>query len=124
MQRWDPLSERQLLLLKRIGDGDDLSNVEGVSYRISTRSLQTRGLVHISRRGGVWRAQITDAGRFYIDQGATIRTTPTDFTKLRAESPTQASDPRTGLARWQRQATGLERGLVQRQALYRNGPRS
>ncbi len=69
MRRWDPLSERQLLLLRRIGDGDDLSGPEGVSSRNSARSLQGRGLVTVSRRGGAWRAAITDAGRFYLDHG-------------------------------------------------------
>ncbi|MDW5330665.1 hypothetical protein [Plantactinospora sp. KLBMP9567] len=69
MQRWDPLKEHQLLLLRRIGDGDDLSGPEGVDQRHSARALQTRRLVDISRRGGVWRAQITDAGQFYLDNG-------------------------------------------------------
>lgn len=69
MQRWDPLKEHQLLVLRRIGDGDDLSGPDGVDQRHSARALQTRRLVDISRRGGVWRAQITDAGRFYLDNG-------------------------------------------------------
>lgn len=69
MQRWDPLKEHQLLLLRRIGDGDDLSGPDGLDQRHSARALQTRRLVDISRRGGVWRAQITDAGRFYLDNG-------------------------------------------------------
>ncbi len=30
MQKWDPLKEHQLLLLRRIGDGDDLSGPDGV----------------------------------------------------------------------------------------------
>lgn len=69
MQRWDPLKEHQLRLLRRIGDGDDLSGPDGVDHRHSARALQTRRLVDISRRGGVWRARITDAGRFYLDNG-------------------------------------------------------
>jgi hypothetical protein len=69
MQRWDPLSERQLLLLQRVGDGDDLSGPDGVSLRTSARSLQSRRLVRISRRDGSWRAQITEGGRFYLDHG-------------------------------------------------------
>ncbi|WP_406073826.1 hypothetical protein [Micromonospora sp. NBC_01638] len=69
MQRWDPLKQHQLLLLRRIGDGDDLSGPDGLDQRHSARALQTRRLVDISRRGGVWRAQITDAGRFYLDNG-------------------------------------------------------
>ncbi|MBQ1076065.1 hypothetical protein KBX06_23315 [Micromonospora sp. C31] len=69
MQKWDPLKEHQLLLLRRIGDGDDLSGPDGVDQRLSARALQNRRLVDVSRRGGVWRAQITDAGRFYLDNG-------------------------------------------------------
>ncbi|MGI5523204.1 hypothetical protein ACQEUX_20055 [Micromonospora sp. CA-259024] len=69
MQKWDPLKEHQLLLLRRIGDGDDLSGPDGVDQRLSARALQARRLVDVSRRGGVWRAQITDAGRFYLDNG-------------------------------------------------------
>jgi hypothetical protein len=69
VQRWDPLKEHQLLLLRRIGDGDDLSGPDGLDQRLSARALQNRRLVDISRRGGVWRAQITDAGRYYLDNG-------------------------------------------------------
>ncbi|MGC5031847.1 hypothetical protein [Micromonospora sp. DT229] len=69
MQKWDPLKEHQLPLLRRIGDGDDLSGPDGVDQRLSARALQNRRLVDVSRRGGVWRAQITDAGRFYLDNG-------------------------------------------------------
>jgi hypothetical protein len=69
MQRWDPLGERQLLLLKRIAEGDDLSSAEGVSFRTSARGLQSRRLVTVSRHGGMWRAAITEAGRFYLQHG-------------------------------------------------------
>lgn len=69
MRRWDPLSERQATLLRRIGDGDDLSGADGVAQRTSARSLQNRGLVEVSRRNGSWRATVTDAGRFYLDHG-------------------------------------------------------
>ena len=69
MQRWDRLSDRQLLLLRRIAGGDDLSGPDGVDQRNSARGLQTRRLVDISRRGGTWRARVTGAGRFYLDHG-------------------------------------------------------
>jgi len=69
MQRWDPLKEHQLALLQRIAGGDDLSSPDGVDQRHSARALQSRRLVDVSRRGGTWRAQITDAGRFYLDNG-------------------------------------------------------
>jgi hypothetical protein len=69
MGSWGQLSERQLLLLQRIGGGDDLSGPDGVSQRTSARSLQSRQLVKISRRDKVWRAQITETGRFYLKHG-------------------------------------------------------
>jgi hypothetical protein len=70
MQRWGLLNDRQVMLLRRIADGDDLSEPERVSYRISARALQSRGLVRVSRKGGAWRATITKAGRLYLEQGS------------------------------------------------------
>lgn len=69
MQRWDQLNERQEELLRRIAEGDDLSTPEGVPHRTSGRALQARGLVRVSRKGGTWRASITEAGRFYVEYG-------------------------------------------------------
>jgi len=69
VRRWDRLTERQVDLLRRIAAGDDLSSAEGAPYRISARALQGRRLVDVSRRRGVWRATITDAGRFYLEHG-------------------------------------------------------
>jgi hypothetical protein len=69
VQRWDRLNERQLQLLQRIGARDDLSSSTVPGERNSARGLQTRRLVQISRKGGVWRAVITDAGRFYLEHG-------------------------------------------------------
>lgn len=97
MQRWDPLNERQLLVLKRIGEGDDLSGPEGEAFRISARGLQGRRLVTVSRRGGVWRATITDAGRFYLERGhhpdhPDRRETSTSSPARRA-GPTPRADP-------------------------------
>lgn len=69
MQRWDRLNERQVALLRRIADGDDLSTPEGTPHRTSARALQTRRLVDITRMGGTWRAVATEAGRFYLEHG-------------------------------------------------------
>lgn len=69
MPRRDPLNERQLDVLRRIGTGDDLSRPEDAGLRISGRALQSRGLVKISRRGGGWQAVITAAGEFYLKHG-------------------------------------------------------
>jgi len=69
MQGWGRLNDRQVMLLRRIADGDDLSAPEGVSYRISVRALQSRGLIRVSRKGGAWRATVTDVGRLYLVPG-------------------------------------------------------
>lgn len=67
MRRWDALNDRQLTLLRQIGEGDDLSGADGVSHRTSARALQTRGLVDVTRKGGVWRATVTEAGLYYLE---------------------------------------------------------
>lgn len=69
MHRWDPLNPRQLALLERISKGEDLSGPDGVPERHSAHALHNRGLVEISKRGGAWRAQITEAGLFYLEYG-------------------------------------------------------
>ncbi len=37
--------------------------------RRSTYALRDRGLVTVSRRGGGWQAEVTEAGRFYLEHG-------------------------------------------------------
>lgn len=69
MRRWDPLNKRQLDVLRRIGEDTDLSRPEEISLRTSARALQGRGLVDVTRHNGLWRATITDAGRFYLEHG-------------------------------------------------------
>ncbi|MCX4387364.1 hypothetical protein OG777_10510 [Micromonospora peucetia] len=69
MQRWDRLNERQVNLLRRIAAGDDLSTPEGAADRTSARALQTRHLLDITRKGGTWRATVTESGRFYLEHG-------------------------------------------------------
>lgn len=66
MRRWESLNERQLAVLRRIADGDELSDDH--QARISARALHDRLLVKISKQGG-WSAQLTDAGRYYLDHG-------------------------------------------------------
>ncbi|MDG4803735.1 hypothetical protein [Micromonospora sp. WMMD980] len=70
MQRWDRLNERQVALLRQIADGDNLSTPEGAPHRTSARALQTRRLIDITRKGGLWRATVTEAGRYYLEHGS------------------------------------------------------
>ncbi|GAA0528930.1 hypothetical protein [Saccharopolyspora erythraea] len=69
MRRWDPLNEQQLDVLKRVDASEDLSGSEYGRLRHSANAVRDRGLITISKRGGVWRAKITEAGRFYLDHG-------------------------------------------------------
>ncbi|MCT9004608.1 hypothetical protein [Streptomyces rhizosphaerihabitans] len=61
------LNERQLTVLEWVGKGCP----EGASaaYKTSCQALQNRGLVKVARRGGVWNAVLTDAGRHYLAHG-------------------------------------------------------
>ena len=52
MERTAPLNERQLEILRLIGDGNDLSGSESVGFRNTARALQSRGLVTVSKVGG------------------------------------------------------------------------
>jgi hypothetical protein len=69
VQRWDKLNQRQRAVLERVAAGDDLSTADGIPLRTCARALQWRRLVDVTRRRGVWRAAITEAGRFYLAHG-------------------------------------------------------
>jgi hypothetical protein len=92
VQRWDPLTDPQLALLRRIAAGDDLSGPDGVRHRVSARGLQSRRLVEVSRKGGVWRATVTDAGTFYLQHGQH----PDHPDRLRAAIPLEPQTTRAG----------------------------
>ncbi len=61
------LNERQLAVLEWVGKGCP----EGAfaTYKTSCQALQNRGLAKVTRRGGVWNAVLTDAGRHYLAHG-------------------------------------------------------
>lgn len=59
----EKLNERQLALLKRVAEGDDLSGEESLPERQSAHALSNRGLITVSKRGGVFRVELTGAGR-------------------------------------------------------------
>lgn len=69
VRRWDPINDKQSDLLERIADGDTLSTPEAASDRRSAYALRSRGLITADKRGGVFTAAITDAGRFYLRHG-------------------------------------------------------
>jgi hypothetical protein len=67
--RWAKLNERQLELLRTIAAGqDDLKEVWS-EVALSAQALQSRGLVKLTRSAGARQAEVTDAGRFYLEHG-------------------------------------------------------
>jgi len=69
MQRWDKLNDRQLAVLRRIGEGVNPVSRSDSDLAASVYALRNRGLVTTPRRDGLWHAEITDAGRFYLEHG-------------------------------------------------------
>ena len=64
-----PLNARQLEVLHWIADGCRGGIMQGHAHKTSAVALQSRRLAKISRRGGVWTAQITEAGHAYLETG-------------------------------------------------------
>jgi hypothetical protein len=64
------LNTRQLEVLRWIGDGCPDGVMKGHTYKTTAVALQGRRLVTVSRKGGIWRAELTGAGRFYLLHGS------------------------------------------------------
>jgi hypothetical protein len=64
-----PLNDRQLRVLSWIGNGCPDGVWSDHTYKASALALQNRHLAVVSKRGGVWRAELTDDGWFYIKEG-------------------------------------------------------
>ncbi len=69
MRRWDPLNDRQLSLLRRVGDGGEPVGSSDPGIAATVYALRARGLVTTPRAACGWRAEITEAGRFYLEHG-------------------------------------------------------
>jgi hypothetical protein len=69
VQRWAKLNERQLAVLRRIGDGVEPVSAKDFQLANTVYALRDRGLAVTPRRDGIWRAEITDAGRYYLEHG-------------------------------------------------------
>lgn len=108
VRRWDPLSERQLQLLRRIAEGDDLSGPDGLNQRTSGRALANRGLAQVTRADGSWRAHISDAGQFYLQHGYHPDRPGRDepLAVAQNDGPPQGPDHAAGKPRTARKAPG------------------
>jgi hypothetical protein len=69
MHPWSPLNDRQLALLTRIGDGADPATSDSPEFALTARALKERRLIAMPKQNGKWQAEITDAGRFYLEHG-------------------------------------------------------
>lgn len=61
------LNGRQLETLRWISWGCPDGEQVGAGYKLTAQALQSRRLVRISRRHGVWTVEITAAGQYYLD---------------------------------------------------------
>lgn len=64
------LNARQLDVLTWVGAGCPPEVMPGTTYKTTTIALQNRRLVTVTKKRGVWRAILTDAGRYFLDRGA------------------------------------------------------
>lgn len=66
------VNDLQEKVLRWIADGCPAGEVptRDFTYKTSAYALQGRGLATVDRRGGRWRAEITDAGRHYLEHGS------------------------------------------------------
>jgi hypothetical protein len=63
MQRWASLKERQLSVLRRIGDDGDSVSARNCELANTVYALRNRGLVATPRREGIWRADVQPDAR-------------------------------------------------------------
>lgn len=64
-----PLNHRQVDVLRWINDGCPAGRWTDISFKAVAVALQSRRLVSISKRGGVWTATILPAGVHYLTHG-------------------------------------------------------
>lgn len=69
MQRWAKLNDRQLTVLRRISAGEKPVNAKTPALATTVYALRDRGLVATPRIDGIWQAELTDTGRFYLEHG-------------------------------------------------------
>ncbi|MEY9850124.1 hypothetical protein ABH940_007242, partial [Streptacidiphilus sp. BW17] len=60
---------------------------EDAAYKNSARALQDRHLASVSKRGGTWSAELTDAGRHYLEHGTYPLVQPTAASRRPAARP-------------------------------------
>lgn len=69
MRRNEPLTDRQVEVLQRIGEGCPEGVWRDFTHKTTAYALASRGLVTVDRRRKQWSATLTDAGQFYLTHG-------------------------------------------------------
>lgn len=69
VNRAAPINARQLKVLKWIADGCPDGVMKDYTYKTTATALQGRRLVAVTRKRGVWQAQLTAVGSYYIEHG-------------------------------------------------------
>jgi hypothetical protein len=64
-----PLNQRQIDILRWISEGCQEERWPDHTYKTTAAALEWRGLVAVSKRGGVWNASILPAGTHYLVTG-------------------------------------------------------
>jgi hypothetical protein len=90
------LNAAQQAVLQWVADGCPDGVMEGYEHRISAASLRTRGLLRISGHGNTWRAELTTAGRSFLENPPSVEPRkPARATEAGAESTPEAGTSRT-----------------------------
>lgn len=110
--RRTPLNERQAELLERVAGGDTLSAAEDAVHRASVYALSNRGLVSVTKLGGVFAARITDRGQRLVDGGGDPGGGASAV--VAAVSPGQTVPARKPTTRARAKAKSPERDLISR----------
>lgn len=91
------LNGQQMLVLQWIAAGAEEATAPVPTYKTSALALQNRGLASGSRRGGTWKASLTDDGAYFLKHGRRprnqVRSPPPVPHRRRASSPEAAPDP-------------------------------
>ncbi|MGF1425618.1 hypothetical protein [Kitasatospora sp. LaBMicrA B282] len=87
------LNEKQISVLRWIADGCPEGRWEDTAYKNSARALQDRHLASVSKRGGTWSAELTDAGRHYLEHGTYPPPQPTAHSSRPTTRPARQRKP-------------------------------
>lgn len=63
------LNQRQIDVLRWIGEGCPADTWTNFTYKTTAAALEWRGLITVSKRGGIWTAAILPAGTHYLATG-------------------------------------------------------